>query len=94
MRHARSLYLPTALLLFASLTGCATKAVKPSHEPAPPQVKCEQGQTPDLADWPEDWLRDGPPWAIEVLGVLEEERRLRAIEHQCLQRLRKAGVIG
>ena len=67
--------------------------MRPSSAPAAPEVRCEQGPTPDPGDWPEDWLRDGPPWAVGVLGILTEERRLRAEEHRCLRELREAGVI-
>ena len=91
MSHVKSWFLPAALSV--CLTSCATKAVRPSSAPEPPEVRCEQGATPDVEAWPEDWLRDGPPWAIGVLGLLTEERRLRAIERGCLRELREAGVI-
>lgn len=55
--------------------------------------RCLLPATPDLPDWPDDWLRDGPPFAIELLGILEEERVLRAAEHECIHRLRAAGLI-
>lgn len=82
--------LPTLLPAILCLTACMPQATKPSPAPV---VHCEQPATPDVADWPEDWQRDGPPWAVGVLGILEEERRLRGIEHDCLVELRARGVI-
>ena len=65
--------------------------------PEPPIVACEQPATEPVADPPIDtttsWLQDGPAWAAGVLGLLREERSLRAIEHDCLDRLRSDGVI-
>ena len=65
--------------------------------PEPPIVACEQGATEPVADPPIDtttsWLQDGPAWAAGVLGLLRQERSLRAIEHDCLDRLRAEGVI-
>jgi len=46
-----------------------------------------------VPDWPEDWLSDGPEFAIRVLGILTEERRLEGIERDCLDQLRREGVI-
>lgn len=91
MRYARTLLLQAALLAF--LTACGARAVRPSSAPEPPPVHCEQGPTPDLEPWPDNWLVDGPPWAIGVLGLLTEERQLRADEHRCLADLRKRGII-
>lgn len=67
--------------------------MRPSTEPEPPVVRCEKGATPDVPAWPDLWLTEGSPWAITVLGILEEERRLRAEEHRCLDDLRDRGVI-
>jgi hypothetical protein len=91
MKHVRSMCLLTALSL--CLTGCATKAVRPSKEPEPPKVDCEQGKTPDGPEWPGDWLRDGPAFAIAWLGIAAEERKLRAIEHECIRKHREEGLI-
>lgn len=51
------------------------------------------GQTAPVAPPPADWWADGPAWAAGVLGLLREERTLRAAEHDCLDRLRDAKVI-
>lgn len=67
--------------------------MRPSSEPAPPEVHCEQGATPDVPAWPDNWLIDGPAWGIAVLGILTEERKLRGDEHQCLADHRAKGVI-
>lgn len=60
-------------------------------------VACEQGRTPDVKAPPiatkGEWLNDGPAWAVEVLGVLRQERAYRSAEHECLSRLRSQSVI-
>lgn len=85
------LYLLIALGL--CLSACSRKDVRPSIEPAPPVIRCVQGATPQGPDWPTDWLRDGPAFAIAWLGIATEERRLRAEEHRCLDAHRAAGTI-
>lgn len=30
-----------------------------------------------------DWAEFGPLWAVETLGILSEERRLRRLEQDC-----------
>jgi hypothetical protein len=42
---------------------------------------------------PRDWYAQGAEWAIGVLGILQQERRLRAGEHECLAKLRESGAI-
>jgi hypothetical protein len=42
---------------------------------------------------PRDWYEHGAEWAIGVLGILQQERRLRAGEHDCLAKLRESGAI-
>lgn len=83
----RFTYLLAALLL--CLTACATRGVLPSIEYEPPVIACEQEATPDGPDWPDNWLRDGPAFAIAWLGIATEERSLREIEHDCLAEHRK-----
>lgn len=87
-----SLCLLSATLLF--LSGCATPSVT---LPEPPIVACEQVGTGPVADPPIDtttsWLQEGPAWAAGVLGLLRQERALRAVEHGCLAELRRGGVI-
>lgn len=39
------------------------------------------------------WWLDGPVWAAKLLGLLEEERSLRRVEHDCLDRLRDEKLI-
>lgn len=67
--------------------------MRPSSEPEPPEVKCEQAATTDGPDWPENWLIDGSAFAIAWLGIATEERRLRGIEHKCLSDHRAKGHI-
>ena len=65
--------------------------------PPPPVVACELGRTPDVTPPPIEtttsWLQDGPAWAVEVLGLLRQERAYRAREHECLSRLRSQSII-
>lgn len=56
-------------------------------------IRCEQGPTPDPEDPPADWLQGAPEWAAQLLGGWTEERRLRALEHECLARARREGLI-
>ena len=90
--RSASLCLLSATLI--CLQGCATPSVT---LPEPPIVACEQVGTGPVADPPIDtttsWLQDGPAWAAGVLGLLREERSLRAIEHDCLDRLRGQSII-
>lgn len=67
--------------------------MRPSSEPEPPQIKCEQGATPDGPEWPDNWLIDGPAFAVAWLGIATEERRLRALEHRCMREHRAKGHI-
>lgn len=86
-------YLCLPIALLSCLPSCTTRAVRPSKEPEPPVVRCEKGATPDPPDWPVLWWLDGPAFAITVLGILTEERQLRAEEHRCLADHRRAGHI-
>jgi hypothetical protein len=75
------------------LPACATNSPARPSAPPPPEIRCEQGATIDPTPPPEDWLRDGPAWVLSILAGWEEERRLRAIEHACLQQHRTNGAI-
>lgn len=83
----------SALALTAALAGCASTTPKPRPAPEPPVIRCELGPTADPEDPPADWLRDGPEWAARLLGGWREERRLRALERDCLARARREGLI-
>lgn len=64
--------------------------MKPSP---PPEIRCSQPRTAEVPDWPDDWLGDGPAFAIRLLGIITEERRLERVESECMAELRKGGVI-
>jgi predicted small lipoprotein YifL len=83
-----SIFLLSAAL--TSLTGCGKRAVKPSP---PPEIACQVARTAEIPDWPDDFLLDGPEFAIRLIGVIVEERRLEQVELDCLAELRAAGVI-
>lgn len=71
--------------------------MRPSKEPEPPEIRCEQGATTDPGLAPvatiAQWIKEGPAWAVAVLGVLTEERRLRSVEHDCMAQHRAKGHI-
>ena len=56
-------------------------------------MNCERPQTPKVAAPPnksiEEWVRFGPAWAVSVLKVLSEERRMRKLEQDCAAAYRK-----
>lgn len=56
-------------------------------------MQCQTERTAVVPEWPDDWLADGPEFAIRVLGILTEERRLESVERDCLDQLREEGVI-
>ena len=73
------------------LTACAT-----TPEPLIAQtlrVDCRLPDTAPVPAWPVMWWLDGPAYAIELLGVIEQERALRAAEHGCNESLRQEGLI-
>jgi uncharacterized protein YceK len=79
--------------LAISLSGCASVPTVVPAAPIPPRVDCQQGRTQDVPAWPVMWWQDGPAWAIQVLGIVEQERKLRAAEHDCIKRLKAQGAI-
>jgi hypothetical protein len=85
---------PFRRCLLIALALCLSACTKPSTTlPPPPTVNCEQGATPLVSPPPRDWYAQGAEWAIGVLGILQQERRLRAGEHECLAKLRESGAI-
>ena len=85
----------SVVALLAALSGCVgtTPKAAPTVEWEAPEVQCEQAKTPDLPPPPMFWFLDGPAYVAEVLGTLTEERRLRGVEHACLQDHRARGLI-
>lgn len=84
-----------AAALSTCLSACKTKAEKPSPPPAPPEVKCDQAKPPrqEPPDWPDNFVVTGAPFALQLLGLIREERRVEAIEQKCIDDLRGKGVI-
>ncbi|MDQ3287671.1 MAG: hypothetical protein M3Q42_05300 [Pseudomonadota bacterium] len=91
----RTYMLVVVLALALTLTACKTTEPKATAntEWQPPVVACQQARTPDYPPPPMFWFLDGPAWAVQVLGVAIEERRLRGIEHACMDDHRKRGLI-
>lgn len=88
----------TALLLVMPvlmLSACTTKkdTIRADTEWKAPEVNCQQARTPPIPDLPPMWFLEGPAWAAQVLGIAIEERRLRKLEHDCLDDHRKKGLI-
>lgn len=81
----------TLALALVLLTGCKTIPTAPSEqEPAP--VDCRQHNTARLPHVPLMWW-DWPDFLALAIGTLDEERRLRAKEQDCIEQNRKEGVI-
>lgn len=47
---------------------------------------CQQDRTAEIPDWPVE-LVEFPAYALELLGVIEEERRLERVERECQSKL-------
>lgn len=86
-----------ALLLSLFLTACATRSAPPTTPSLPPRVDCAQTPTDDPAAPPACSPAECEGVWVEYVAVLlwgwTEERRLRRIEQQCVQRLKSEGVI-
>jgi hypothetical protein len=79
--------------------------VRPSNPPTAPEIRCQQPATPAIgqACAADDWIEDAGGAArlsecavgfiTEVLGTLAKERKLRKIEHACLDEHEKRGTI-
>lgn len=80
------------LLILLLLTGCAGRAVVPDP-PEPPRVsQCRQHATADLPDAP--WFFwELPDFLALAVGTLAEERALRTLEQECIDRLKAEGQI-
>lgn len=83
-----------ALVLVVLLTACANtpKLADPSEQ-EPARVDCRERAGQPVPPWPLLWFLMGPSYAIELLGLIEQDRTLRGNEHACLERLRGEGVI-
>ena len=88
---------PLTAALLLCLTACSsnsTKPSKPSTEPLPPRVDCEQ---PFADPWPRVPRTSDPvawaTWARTVMGLAKEDRSNRLKEHECVDKLKAAKVI-
>lgn len=95
--------LSLSLLIVVSLTGCSTKFARLANAPT---VPCQQPPAqllypyPDGADChgtvPEKRTCYGQQtsiWAIQIQGLYQAEVQKRSTEDQCLDALRRDGVI-
>ena len=84
-----------AIAAILQLTACTTTPAYVQTDP--PRVDCEQGPTRQVAKAPiatdAEWLTAGKLWALDVLGILDEERELRRLEQGCIRQHRTTGVI-
>lgn len=81
MKSASSI--ATAIALSLCLTGCASWGSKQLSERV---ALCQQDRTAEIPDWPVE-LVEFPAYALELLGVIEEERRLERVERECQSKL-------
>ncbi len=81
----------------------------PSVKPTPPRVDCKQQATADISPAPraDQWLsveetnaakvvrlsEAAAKWIVTALGIATQERKLRKIEHQCLDDLAEKKII-
>lgn len=94
MSTARSRLL--ALMLALSLTACAANSTKPTP-PLPPRVDCQQRATdnppPAPTCGPAQCEGDWVGYVVTLLGGWTQERVLRKAERQCVDALKRQGVI-
>lgn len=84
--------LAALFVVIAALVGCQTVPVVPEYDP-PNVTGCKQGSTQPVPAWPVLFIATGPAYTVQVLYLLAEERALRAKEHDCLQRMKRGGLI-
>lgn len=87
------------------MSACGAVSTKPVAEPTPPRVDCKQGAGSPLPPLPPAdqavtcsqvgcWLSEAmAKWIAATFGVVDEERRLRAAEHACLDKHEREGLI-
>lgn len=81
-------------VLVGVLTACAgTPKVSDPSDPEPPRVDCRERAGQPVPPWPVLGFLMSPVYAIELLGLIEQDRTLRHLEHQCIDRLKAEGVI-
>lgn len=88
--NARRYAWAAALLL---LVACSTTPTKTGERDTPPDVsQCRQHRTADIQSRPRFWW-ELPDALAEAVYLLAEERRLRALERDCIERMKAKGVI-
>lgn len=81
-------------LLACALSACAgTPKVSDPTDHEPVRVDCRERAGQPVPPWPLLWFLMGPSYTIELLGLIEQDRTLRHLEHQCIDRLKAKGVI-
>ncbi len=84
------------------MSGCKTVSMPPSIEPIAPEVDCQQPATPVIQPAPREgeWVdkaarlsKEAATWIAELLGIIDKERELRAVEHACLDTHERKGFI-
>lgn len=59
-----------------------------------PVQQCIQTRTANIPDWPSDWVAEGASFAIRLLGIITEDRKLTVKEHGCLKRIDEINATG
>lgn len=93
-KNSATTYLVAAALSIF-LLACAPKVAKPLPPPEPPAVKCDKASPPrtEPPEWPDNFVVTGAAYAMQLLGIIREDRKLEANESKCMGDLRGKGVI-
>lgn len=76
------------------MPACSTSSIRPSEPPQPPRVDCAQGYADDPGTAPRtERIGEWVEYARSLLGIVVYERQQRALERQCVDRLKAEGVI-
>lgn len=84
-------FLGKSIFLSFLLGGCAT-TLPATIKPQPPLVSCTL-TLGDIPDWPSDWATNGTIYAVQLLGIITDDRIVHRKEGECLDKLRKAQLI-
>jgi len=77
-------FAPSSALFLASVLLCLQGCQNLGGQRWKPRVESCQQERPEVPDWPES---EHVAYALELLGVIREDRRMEAIERKCVRDL-------